>query len=126
VDALEPVPAVNLETLSHLEELGSSPAFIQKLIGVYLADSAALLGKVEGALASRNVQEFRAHLHAIKGSSASMGTDRLTSLCTQLGKLSDAELRLQAPALFKSVSAELAAARAELERYVHDRQQSTG
>jgi two-component system, sensor histidine kinase RpfC len=126
LDASEPVPAVNMETLSHLEELGSSPAFIQKLVGVYLADSAALLGKVEGALASRNIQEFRALLHAMKGSSASMGTDRLTSLCTQLGKLSDAELRLQAPALFKSVSAELAAARAELERYVHDRQQSAG
>jgi two-component system sensor histidine kinase RpfC len=124
--ASEPVPAVNMETLSHLEELGSSPAFIEKLIGVYLADSTALLGKVEGALANRNVQEFRAHLHAMKGSSASMGTDRLTSLCTQLGKLSDAELRLQATGLYKSVSAELAAARAELERYLQDKQQSTG
>ncbi len=121
-----PVPAVNMETLSHLEELGSSPAFIEKLIGVYLVDSAALLGKVEAALASRNIQEFRAHLHAMKGSSASMGTDRLTSLCTQLGKLNDAELRLQATGLFKSVSAELAAARAELEGYLQDKQQSTG
>jgi len=115
-----------METLSHLEELGSSPAFIEKLISVYLADSAALLDKVEGALASRNIQEFRAHLHAMKGSSASMGTDRLTRLCTQLGKLSDAELRLQATGLFKSVSGELAAARAELEGYLRSRRQSTG
>ena len=122
----EPASAVNMETLSHLEELGSSPAFIEKLISVYLADSAALLDKVEGALASRNIQEFRAHLHAMKGSSASMGTDRLTRLCTQLGKLSDAELRLQATGLFKSVSGELAAARAELEGYLRSRRQSTG
>ena len=35
----------------------------------------------------------------MKGSSASIGTDRLTQLCGSLGKLSDAELRLQAPAL---------------------------
>jgi len=62
----------------------------------------------------------------MKGSSASMGTDRLTSLCTQLGKLSDAELRLQAPGLFASISAEFAAARGELQRFLQDRQQSTG
>jgi two-component system sensor histidine kinase RpfC len=124
--ALEPAPVVNAETLAHLEELGSTPEFLEKLIGVYLNDSATLLDKVEAALASRNIQEFRAHLHAMKGSSASMGTDRLTALCSQLGKLSDAELRLQASGLFKSVSAELAAARAELQGYLRNNQQSAG
>ncbi|HXZ52197.1 MAG TPA: ATP-binding protein [Burkholderiales bacterium] len=119
-------PVVNAETIAHLEALGSSPAFLEKLIGVYLTDSAALLAKVDTALASRNVQEFRSHLHALKGSSASMGTDRLTALCSQLGRLSDAELRLQAPGLFKSVSAELSAARAELEVFLRNRQQSIG
>jgi two-component system sensor histidine kinase RpfC len=119
-------PVVNAETIAHLEELGSSAAFLEKLIGVYLSDSAALLAKIETALGARNIQEFRAHLHALKGSSASMGTDRLTVLCTQLGKLSDAELRLQSPGLFKSISAELAAARAELEGYLRNRQQSAG
>ena len=96
---------VNTETLGHLEELGSSPAFVEKLIGVFLADNAALLERIEQALAGRNFGEFRSLLHAMKGSSASMGTDRLTRLCTQLGKLSDAELRLQAPALLRSRSA---------------------
>jgi hypothetical protein len=62
----------------------------------------------------------------MKGSSASMGTDKLTELCAALGRLSDAELRLQAPALLRSLSDELAAARGELERYLRDRQQSTG
>ncbi len=124
--AFGPESVVNAETIAHLEELGSSPAFLEKLIGVYLTDSVALLAKVETALASRNVQEFRSHLHALKGSSASMGTDRLTALCSQLGKLSDAEMRLQAPGLFKAVSAELAAARAELEGFLRNRQQSTG
>jgi HPt (histidine-containing phosphotransfer) domain-containing protein len=57
----------------------------------------------------------------MKGSSASMGTDRLTQLCTSLGKLSDAELRLQAPALVRTISDELAAARAQLERELRGR-----
>ncbi len=43
----------------------------------------------------------------MKGSSASMGTDRLTRLCTNYDKLSDAELRLQAPALLRTLTEEL-------------------
>jgi two-component system sensor histidine kinase RpfC len=124
--AAAPASVVNLETLGHLEELGSSVAFVEKLIGVFLADGSALLARVEQALAGRNYGEFRSLLHAMKGSSASMGTDKLTELCAALGRLSDAELRLQAPALLRSLSDELAAARGELERYLRDRQQSTG
>jgi HPt (histidine-containing phosphotransfer) domain-containing protein len=124
--AARAAPAViNLETLGHLEELGSSAAFVEKLIGVFLADNTSLIGRVEQALAGRNYPELRSLLHAMKGSSASMGTDRLTRICASVGSLSNAELRLQAPALLRSLTDELAAARAELERYVRERQQST-
>jgi two-component system sensor histidine kinase RpfC len=119
-------PVLNTETLGHLEELGSSAAFVEKLVGVFLADSTALLGRVEQAIAGRNYHEFRALVHAIKGSSASIGTDRLTRVCGNLGNLSDAELRLQALALQRTLSDELAAARAQLEGYLRDRRKSTG
>jgi two-component system sensor histidine kinase RpfC len=117
---------VNAETLGHLEGLSSSPAFLEKLIGVFLADSAALLTRIEQALSVRNAAEFRSLLHAVKGSSASMGTDRLTALCASLGRMSDSELRLQGAGVLDSLNEELAAARAELERYLKDRQRSTG
>ncbi len=120
------MPVVNLETLGHLEELGSSAAFVEKLVGVFLADSGTLLEKVEQALAGRDYRGFRSILHAMKGSSASMGADRLTALCGGLGRLSDAEMRLQAPSLLRLLGDELSAARAELERYVDERRQSTG
>ncbi|HZM33427.1 MAG TPA: ATP-binding protein [Burkholderiales bacterium] len=126
VELSQHAPVVNAETLGHLEELGSSPAFVERLIGVFLADNASLLARVEQALAARNYKEFRSLLHAFKGSSASMGTDRLTALCASLGKLSDAEMRLQAPRLLRSLSEELAAARSELERYLVDMKKSTG
>ena len=115
---------LNLETLEQLKELGSSVAFVEKLASVFLADNFALLGRVERALAARNYHEFHSLLHAMKGSSASMGTDRLTRLCTTLDKLSDAEMRLQSPALLRMLSEELTAARAELENYFQDRQSS--
>jgi hypothetical protein len=62
----------------------------------------------------------------MKGSSASMGTDRLTSLCSRLGSLSDAELRLQAPSLQRELTQELVAVRAQLERHLVERRKSVG
>ena len=115
---------VNPETLGHLEELSSSGGFVEKLVGVFLADNGALLQRAEQALAGRNYPEFRSVLHAMKGSSASMGTDRLTALCGRAGRLSDSEMRLQAPALLRSLGEELAMARGELERYVVERKRS--
>lgn len=115
---------VNTETLGHLEELGSSVGFVEKLIRVFLADNAALLPRIEQALGGRNYHEFRSLVHAMKGSSASMGTDCLTRVCGTLGNLSDSELRLQAPSLLRTLTDELVAARTQLERYLRERQKS--
>ncbi|MFL6572915.1 MAG: ATP-binding protein [Burkholderiales bacterium] len=120
-------PAViNAETLRHLEELGSSVAFMERLIGVFIADSASILARMEQALAARDYREFHALVHAMKGSSASIGTDRLTRLCSRLGGLTDAELRLQAPALQRTLGEELSTARSQLERHLQERRSSTG
>jgi hypothetical protein len=62
----------------------------------------------------------------MKGSSASIGTDRLTRLCSSLGGLTDAELRLQAPALQRTLGEELSTARSQLERHLQERRSSTG
>jgi two-component system, sensor histidine kinase RpfC len=129
VRATEPVEAasvVNAETLSHLEQLSSTGSFVEKLVGVFLSDNGALLQRAEQALAARNYQEFRAVLHAMKGSSASMGTDRLTAVCGTFGRLSNSEMRLQAPALMRTLSEELGMARGELERYLVERRRSAG
>ena len=122
----EPVAIVNLETIEHLRDLGSSVTFVEKLIRVFIADNSTLLGRVEQALGARNYHELRSHLHAMKGSSASMGTDRLTRLCTSYDKLSDSELRLQAPSLLRTLTEELTTVRAQLERYVAERKSTAG
>jgi two-component system sensor histidine kinase RpfC len=121
-----PVPVVNADTLADLEELGSSPAFMDKLVGVFVADNVTLMGKMEAALAGRNVVEFRSHLHAMKGSAASMGAERLTSYCKEVGRLSDAEVKLQIPALLKTLREELAMTREAFEHYLQERRKSAG
>jgi two-component system, sensor histidine kinase RpfC len=119
-------PVINAETLGHLEELGSSAGFVEKLVGIFLSDNAALMPRIEQALAARNYAEFRSLLHALKGSSASIGTDRLTRTCSSLSNLSDAELRLQSSALVPTLAEELGAARTDLENYLQERRKSAG
>ena len=113
--------AANAETLSHLEELGSTPDFLERLVGVFIADSQSLLAKMEASIAARNFGEFRAHLHAMKGSAASIGTERLTRLCATLGKYTDAELRLQSAGLMRSLNEEFELGRSALQRYVQEK-----
>ena len=121
-----PAPVVNAGTLADLEELGSSPAFMDKLIGVFVADNITLLAKIESALAVRNVTEFRSHLHAMKGSAASMGAERLTACCKEFGRLSDAEVKLRVPTLLKTLREELTTTRESLELFLRDRRKSSG
>jgi len=113
-------------TLADLEELGSSPAFMDKLIGVFVADNVTLIAKMETALAARNVAEFRGHLHALKGSAASMGAERLTACCKAFGQLSDSEVKLQIPALLRTLREDVAMTRESLERYLQERKKLTG
>ena len=117
---------INTETLAHLEELGGSTAFMTKLLSVFVADNTELMVRIDKAVAGRNYPELRSLLHAMKGSSASMGTDRLTAACGSLGRLSDSEMRLKGPGLVRALAEELESARTELERYVRSRHQSVG
>ena len=127
-DAFAPSPfeqmqVVNTETLAQLEALGS-PGFLERLISVFVDDNEVLLQKVQSSVVARNFTEFRNHLHAMKGSAASMGAERLTRICNDQGKLSDAELRLRSPQLVRSLEQELVAAREALERHLQDQRRS--
>ena len=117
-------PMINTETLAYLEELGSSAAFVKKLCGVFVNDSKALMERIEAAVGTRNYEEFRAALHALKGCSASIGTERLTRLCARYAKYSNSELRLEGAKAVRALGDELASTRRELDRYLQQRQQS--
>jgi two-component system sensor histidine kinase RpfC len=118
--------AVNRETLANLEELGSGRAFMEKLVGVFLEDNVILLKKIESTLAGRSYGEFRAQLHAMKGSAASMGADRLTGLCRRYGRLTDSELRLQSTGVLRSLTEEFTSVRSTFERYLAQKRESAG
>jgi two-component system sensor histidine kinase RpfC len=120
------VPVINHDTLADLEELGSSPSFMDKLISVFIADNATLIAKIESSLGARDIGKFHSHLHAMKGSAASMGAERLTACCRDMGRLSEAEVKLQIPVLLKTLRDELGTTRESLEHYLRERKKSTG
>jgi two-component system sensor histidine kinase RpfC len=119
-----PPAVVNRDALGRLEELSSAPGFVAKVADIFCADAAALLGRMEKAVSGREFGEFRSQLHAMKGSSASMGAVRLSRLCGVLGRHSDAELQLQGPGLLRALTEEFEQARGELERYVREQRRS--
>jgi HPt (histidine-containing phosphotransfer) domain-containing protein len=109
----------------HRAKIRSAQNFLERLVGVFVADSLSLLAKMEAAVAARNFGDFRSHLHAMKGSAASIGTERLTRLCAKLGKSTDAELRLQASSLVRMLSDAFAQGRSALERYVQEQRSNS-
>lgn len=118
--------SLNVETLQLLEGLGSQDGFLERLVSVFLSDNEQLLDGMEKSLGNRDIAEFRKILHAMKGSAASIGAERLAQSCSDINARSDAEMRLQSRSLVDSIRHEFDAARAELGRYMENRQRTTG
>ena len=126
MDNGEAALTISPRALADLEKLGSSPAFMDKLIAVFVADNGTLVAKMESALSRRDVGEFRSHLDAMRGSAASMGAERLTGYCRDVGRLTDAEIKLRGQLLLKSLRGELATTRDALDRYLQGRKKLAG
>ena len=121
-----PATCLNLETLQLLEGLGTQNGFMERLVGVFINDNCQLLQAMERSVANRDFTEFRRLLHAMKGSAASMGAERLASLCTETNSRSDTEMRLQSTLLMESVQREFTVVRTALERFIESRRRTTG
>lgn len=121
------VPAsLNLETLQLLEGLGTQNGFLERLVGVFVGDNQQLLEAMERSVGNRDFAEFRRLLHAMKGSAASIGAERLAQVCGEMNNQSDAEMRLQSRLLVESVQQEFGTVRVELRRYIENRRRTTG
>jgi two-component system sensor histidine kinase RpfC len=121
-----PVSTLNMETLRLLEGLGTQNGFLERLIGVFISDNAQLLQTMERSVGNRDFLEFRRLLHAMKGSAASIGAERLAQVCSATNGQSDAEMRLQTRLLVEAVRREFDIACAELGRYLESRQRTAG
>ena len=73
---------INLSTLEILRDLSPKVDFLPQLINGFIADADTLLIKMEHAIASKDNDVFLDHVHALKGSSGSIGATALHDLCS--------------------------------------------
>jgi len=121
-----PGSVLDYEQLTLLEGLGSRSDFMERLIGVFLEDSAALMGKMDGALEGKRFGELRSLVHSLRGSAGSIGAERLTRACGRLQELPEGELRLRGKLHLQELRGDLEQTRAELTDYLRKRKSSAG
>ncbi|KAL9447440.1 hypothetical protein CISIN_1g031698mg [Citrus sinensis] len=70
----------------HLQQLQdeSNPDFVAEVVNLYFKDSERLLNEITVALDQQNVDftKVGGHVHQLKGSSSSIGAQRVNNVCT--------------------------------------------
>ncbi|MEN8204388.1 MAG: ATP-binding protein [Pseudomonadota bacterium] len=80
-NATAELPIIDYQTLESLNSLTDDNNFIPTLISGYLTDTKEQLSHMELAVSNKQYDIFRELLHAMKGSSGSVGASKLHSQC---------------------------------------------
>ena len=80
---------INLRALDNIRALAGArgDALVRRVIEAYLGDTAQHLQTLRGAIASRDSDAMRTLAHRLKSSSANVGADQLTQLCSAMEQL---------------------------------------
>jgi len=79
----ETATLVDSNTLDSLSELAPNSDFLSQLVEGFIADTESLLSKMEQAIAAKSYDEYLDHVHALKGSTGSIGAFELHMLCNK-------------------------------------------
>ena len=114
-------PLLKMDTLRDLERMSQDPQFVQHLVKLFGEDSSQLLMKIEETLSHHRHEEFKSHVHALKGSALNLGAERLFAHCTRIGALNYRELEASAGSLAAETRAIITETQAALAEYVKNR-----
>jgi len=111
-------PLLNTAALRELASMSQDPQFMPHLVQLFSEDSSQLLARIEETLAHHRREEFKAHIHALKGSALNLGAERLVTHCTRIGALHYRELSASAGTVAAETRAVITATQAALADYV--------
>lgn len=80
----EIVQASVIKKLLTIQEMAADPDFLRGVLGLYLEHTPPLVDQLAAAIDQRKRSEILRLAHRIKGSSASVGAERLAALCACL------------------------------------------
>jgi two-component system sensor histidine kinase RpfC len=86
-------PVLDIPTLDELAMLGKDVDFMNDLIHGYIRDTELLISQAHTALLENKQNEFQDLIHALKGSSRSIGAVSLSSTAERLHKMSASDLQ---------------------------------
>ncbi len=113
--------SIDMETLSSLDRLSPDPDFLVTLIAGFVRDSEEQLRLAREALASADLQGMRNALHAMQGTSGSVGAVGMMRSCSDIRQRSNDRLASEGAAHIEDLAAQLEASRVLLVRYLVDR-----
>ena len=114
-------PLLNSGTLRELARMSQDTQFVPHLVRLFCEDSTQLLLKIEGSLAHRRRDEFKAHIHALKGSALNLGAERLFAHCARIGAFDHSTLDASAESLAAETRAIITQTQTALADYVQNR-----
>ena len=118
---LAQTPLLNTNTLRDLERMSQDSQFVPQLVQLFGEDSSQLLMKIEETLSRHRQEEFKPHVHALKGSALNLGAERLFAHCTRIGALDYRELEASAGSIAAETRAVITQTQAALAEYVKNR-----
>jgi two-component system sensor histidine kinase RpfC len=75
---------IDTSTLESLSDLSPSSDFLLQLVEGFISDTDSILGEMEHAIATKDHKKYFDHVHALKGSSGSIGAIELHILCCNI------------------------------------------
>jgi len=78
--------SASLTKMAELRALSPDVTFLRELVAVFVQDAGELLAQMDSANEAGNIEELRRLAHSFKGSTASIGAQRLYDICTRLNQ----------------------------------------
>jgi HPt (histidine-containing phosphotransfer) domain-containing protein len=94
---------------------GGANDFVTKLIDQYLAESQSRMAALKDAVERRDGSALRLATHALKGTSSTVGANRLAVMCEEMEKLARNSIFDKAPALLTKLEDEFTRVRHALQ-----------
>ncbi|MHA1939593.1 MAG: ATP-binding protein, partial [Candidatus Thorarchaeota archaeon] len=109
-------PILDYEVIDSVQALSANEDFISTLLHGFISDSEKLISSMERAVAEKDYKCFNEKVHALKGSSGSIGATRLQYLCCEI--LEDDATDNQYVRLLKDISLTFLATKESLSKYI--------
>jgi two-component system sensor histidine kinase RpfC len=109
---------LNTRTLADLEMIGSGSRFMAELVNGFLQDGETLLRQAEAAIGGGQFDDLKDLMHAMKGSAATLGAERLYRACIGITMQTNSELEARGSRVLKTIHEQFQQTRAALLDYL--------